>query len=1132
MNEQRTSLEQHRTVIAPFDIQLLNEVYIQIHGAEAFYPSPRSLTDLVAEEAEIDSIFFIDQSLPNPVAVTVTIREESLLVGCSCSFSGPKLCQFQAKALYNIVKKPDLRLFFDKQVRNEKLKKFAEPYGLENEKELEQYFELALASDRLSIKPRLKGLIPVTKESNLQLREQLTKAHKPARLLNADTEKKEHFLVLRQHKYYRHLLVQLAEAEITASGKIRAPIQQLASAEFVWKAEDPAEAKFYTAVSLFENPVQKEPSQFLIDGLKLILKNPLNLRIYQHFLNISEGLIPKALKQMHFGEVLSDLKLSVSKEGAFHTIRAWISINDINTPLEDVELKFDYFVDLGGELHLIGNLNTLKLFTLFKQNDYELKVHESKFAEFRESFLAKLEEDVSVRYTYLKPATAEQLKENSFDEPPRKLVYLTDSDPYIDLEPVMRYGREEIAILSRRQIYASGIHGDAFYVQRDNQAEFEFISQLARQHPNFLEQLEDGIPYFYLRKDRFLQEDWFLNAFEEWEKMGIEVLGFNKIRNNKLSQYKAKVGVQIKSGLNWFNVDVEVKYGKKKASLKQIQKAVKNKSKYVQLDDGTLGLLPDEWLEKLKRFFDATDYMDDAFAIPKSNFLLINQLFEEEVLPNDIRIELDELHHSLNSFESIKEVEVPAGFRGELREYQQQGLNWLNFLDDYNFGACLADDMGLGKTVQVIAFILLQKQKRGPSCNLLVVPTSLIFNWQQEIAKFAPDLTAYTLHGAGRVTEISSLADYDIVITTYGTLLSDINILKKFDFNYAVLDESQNIKNPESQRYKAARLLKARNRIILTGTPVENNTFDLYAQLSFACPGLLGSKQYFRDVYSTPIDKFEDRTRATELQNLIKPFILRRTKKQVAAELPEKTEMILYCEMQEPQRKVYERYEQEIRDYIEGIPNDDIAKNAIHVLRSLTKLRQICDSPLLLHEPMLDEIGSSKIEALLEQISAKSNNHKILVFSQFVTMLDLVKKELEKRNISFSYLSGATRDRQSAVEAFQNNAGVRVFLVSLKAGGTGLNLTKADYVYLLDPWWNPAVESQAIDRVYRIGQKKKVVAVRMICPNTVEEKILQLQESKSLLAEKLIDAEGSFFQSLTKQDLLKLLSPTVPKSLR
>ena len=323
-------------------------------------------------------------------------------------------------------------------------------------------------------------------------------------------------------------------------------------------------------------------------------------------------------------------------------------------------------------------------------------------------------------------------------------------------------------------------------------------------------------------------------------------------------------------------------------------------------------------------------------------------------------------------------------------------------------------------------------------------------------------------------------------------------------------------------------MLQSKNKIVLTGTPIENNTFDLYGQLSFACPGLLGNQQYFKDIYSQPIDKFGDTKRAIELQQKINPFILRRTKKQVATELPEKTEMIIYCEMGIEQRKVYDAYEKEFRNYLLHRPEEDLPRESMHVLQGLTKLRQICNSPALLKDDAFYGDTAAKIEVLLEQIESKHRHHKILVFSQFVGMLELIRNELTAKYIPFEWLTGHTKNRAAAVNAFQNNHDIRVFLISLKAGGTGLNLTEADYVYLVDPWWNPAVENQAIDRCYRIGQDKHVVAVRLICPDTIEEKIMKMQADKKELVGDLIKTDVNILKRLTKKDLIELTTVARP----
>jgi SNF2 family DNA or RNA helicase len=688
----------------------------------------------------------------------------------------------------------------------------------------------------------------------------------------------------------------------------------------------------------------------------------------------------------------------------------------------------------------------------------------------------------------------------------------------------MRYGEAEIPIRSQRQVYQLDSKGNEFMIYRDHHEETAVTSLLIKQHPFLKEQLTNGLHYFYLHKKRFLEADWFLNVFEEWERNDITILGFNELTGNKLNPNKVKVTIQVISGINWFNTLIEVRFGKNKAVLKNVYRAIRNKTKFVRLDDGSQGILPAEWLEKFTNYFNAGEIInDDTIQTPKSNFTAIEKYYEEKLWSEEVKKEISNYRKKLDDFENIRSVKIPEALNATLRPYQKKGLNWLNFLDEFNFGGCLADDMGLGKSLQIIAFILSQRTKVAKNVNLLIVPTSLVFNWQAEVAKFAPSIRIKTVYGVKRKKRSSDWDDYEIILTTYGTLLSDINVLKAYEFNYIFLDESQNIKNPESQRYKAVRVLNSRNKIAITGTPIENNTFDLYGQLSFACPGLLGSKRYFRDIYSTPIDRFKDGRRAMELQHIVKPFILRRTKQQVAKELPEKTEMVLYCTMKPEQQKIYDAYEKEFREFVSATDNEELKKSPMNVLKGLTTLRQICDSPLLLSDRKLTGDSSAKIDTLVEQIENKRTDHKILVFSQFVSMLDLIKKELVERDISFSYLTGQITRREEVINEFQNNPEIRVFLISLKAGGTGLNLTAADYVYLVDPWWNPAVENQAIDRCHRIGQDKHIVAIRLICEGTVEEKIMKLQASKRELIHELIKPDGTFVKSFNKDELLSIL---------
>lgn len=930
-------------------------------------------------------------------------------------------------------------------------------------------------------------------------------------------------VVLKEYKYHRQLCIELYQAGLTKGGKIKNPLSYINPLDAALKTVDPEELRFFSAISRFQNNPTAAKSSMDIETLKVIIKNPLQLKFFYHNPEFSPQVAAGSIHEVKVGHILNNLTLMVNKSGSFYQFTSYINIEGRSYPLQELDIRYDYFILRDDILYLLGNFHILKVVQFFRQNRSGLELHESKFKEFQQHVLSKLENHVSVVYTHIQAATNEQKTETGIDDAMEKLIYLSEMGQYIQINPVMKYGAVEIPVRSQKQIYAKDAAGEVVMVQRNDREEDRFMAMLIRQLPDVDEQLENDFSYFYMHRQKFLSEDWFLNAFEQWRQQGITVLGFNQLRGNKLNGNKAEITVQVTSGLNWFNADLDVRFGKKKAALKQLQRSVRNNNRFVQLDDGTVGILPEEWMNKLAACFNAGEIVDDQLIVPKVNFSSVAQLYKAEELDEKVQQELALYQKKFLNFGGIKEVEVPEELHATLRSYQRHGLNWLNFLDDFNFGGCLADDMGLGKTLQVIAFILLQRKKVGVNCNLIVVPTSLLFNWQAEVQKFAPSIKMKMIYGPDRIKLMKDIDRYEIVLTSYGTLLSDIGWLKNHTFNYVFLDESQNIKNIESQRYQAVRMLKSRNKIAITGTPVENNTLDLYAQLSFTCPGLLGSKQSFRDLFSIPVDQFKSSRRLKELQQRIAPFILRRTKKEVAPELPEKTEIVLYCPMEESQRKVYDAYENEIRNYIEGKTDEDLSNNTMYILKGLTHLRQICDAPELLKDESLQGEGSAKMNVLMEQIENNAPGHKILVFSQFVSMLDLIRKELQSRNIEFEYLTGSTKNREEVVNNFQNNPDVRVFLISLKAGGTGLNLTEADYVYLVDPWWNPAVENQAIDRSYRIGQKKNVVAVRLICPDTVEEKIMKLQKTKRSLSDDLIQSETSFFKSMTKDDWLSVL---------
>jgi SNF2 family DNA or RNA helicase len=403
------------------------------------------------------------------------------------------------------------------------------------------------------------------------------------------------------------------------------------------------------------------------------------------------------------------------------------------------------------------------------------------------------------------------------------------------------------------------------------------------------------------------------------------------------------------------------------------------------------------------------------------------------------------------------------------------------------------------------------------------MPTSLIYNWIAEAEKFAPELKILVHTGTFRNKAVERFMEYDVVFTTYGITRVDIDLIKNLYFEYIILDESQNIKNPASKSYKAVKQLKAKHKLILSGTPVENSVNDLWTQMSFINPGLLGNQHYFQSDFVTPIEKKKDEEKARKLQVLIKPFVLRRTKDQVATELPEKTEQLFFCQMSEEQAQYYEKVKSQYRnELLMSIESGTYSRSHVQVLQGLTKLRQIANHPQMIDNSY--EGDSSKFENVIHTLeNVLSRGHKVLVFSQFVKQLEIYRNYFDGENIPYAYLDGATRNRGDVVNEFRENPDIKLFLISIKAGGVGLNLTEADYVFILDPWWNPAVEQQAIDRTHRIGQDKKVFIYKFITKDSVEEKILALQNRKKSVAESLITTEESFVKSLTAEDIREIL---------
>ena len=712
---------------------------------------------------------------------------------------------------------------------------------------------------------------------------------------------------------------------------------------------------------------------------------------------------------------------------------------------------------------------------------------------------------------------------NHFDGKPTLHLLLQEKNDYLIFVPVFQYQHYEVKPNDKETILiADG--AKIKLIKRDIEKEQEFLKKITSLHSNFIK--TENSFNMVLKGSDVLKNNWFFLFMDAMRDAEIPVVGFDVLKNFRFNTSKPKTRIYISSDVDWFDAKVNVVFGDQQVTIEEIKRALTNKQQFVQLNDGTLGILPEEWLKKYSLLFKVGEGKLDKLRLSKFHLSVIDELYNG-IDETEVMIKLEEKYERLRSFNRINEVNPPHQLAEILRPYQVAGYHWLNYLNEVGWGGILADDMGLGKTIQALSCLQLYKDQQTKMSALVVCPTTLMFNWENEIKKFTPNLTYLIHHGGDRIRNKSIFEKYDVVITTYGTLRSDIKFMVENELDYIVLDESQAIKNPQSKVTKAACLINAKNRLCMSGTPLQNNTFDIYAQMNFLNPGMLGSIEFFRNEFATPIDKFGEQEQKEHLKKILYPFILRRTKEQVAKDLPDKTETILFCEMEQEQRSIYDAFRNDYRNKILGVISEQgIQKSQLTILQGLMKLRQICDSPAIMNEPDPYPNASVKLDEIAREISENIGNHKALVFSQFLGMLALIREKLVELNVKFEYFDGSTSaiDREKAIQSFQKNDEVRVFLISLKAGGVGLNLTAADYVYIVDPWWNPAVEQQAIDRTHRIGQTKNIFAYRMICKDTIEDKILQLQDKKRTLARDLVSDDTGFVKSLTREDVEYLFS--------
>ena len=585
------------------------------------------------------------------------------------------------------------------------------------------------------------------------------------------------------------------------------------------------------------------------------------------------------------------------------------------------------------------------------------------------------------------------------------------------------------------------------------------------------------------------------------------IIGTDRLRKYNIKAVKPKISGRFSYNLDYFEGEVEVEIEGEKFSIQQLLNNYK-KDEYIVLSDGTNALINREYIEKLQRIFKEED--GDKIKVSFFDMPIVQDMIDEKAFENDFMGNKD-FFEGINKL-SIENAEYPK-LNATLRDYQKYGYKWLKYLTDNSLGACLADDMGLGKTLQAIALLSkLHEEKKKKS--MVIMPKSLIYNWENEIKKFSTKLKVGVYYGINR--DFSSLKKVDVILTTYGTIRNDIENLLEEKFDMLILDESQNIKNVNSQTTKAVLLLNAKKRVALSGTPIENNLLELYSLFRFLNPEMFGSVQRFTNNYIVPIQKYSDTSTIEELKKKIYPFLLRRVKKEVLKDLPDKIEKLVYVDMNNEHRKFYEERRKYYYSLLEKNTLNQGNFDKFFVLQAINELRHIVSSPELESKKII----SSKKEVLIENVvEAIENNHKVLIFVNYLSSIESICDSLKENKIKYLKMTGQTKDRQNLVDKFQNDSRYKVFVMTLKTGGVGLNLVSADTIFIYDPWWNTTVENQAIDRAYRLGQDKTVFAYKMIMRNTIEEKILKLQEIKNKLLDDLISEDNLSTKNLSKSDI-------------
>lgn len=791
----------------------------------------------------------------------------------------------------------------------------------------------------------------------------------------------------------------------------------------------------------------------------------------------------------------------------------WVSI-------DDNEMELSYF-NRNHFLLEYGNIYYFLSTADYQILDWLQDIKPERFGDQPAKFTSQIIKQLEPKYLVKKDGIFDK---KVIEVEPVNCIYLSEinSGSFLMLTPRWKY--EDVLVEGDfKEEHELTIGGELYCIKRNQEAEQRFSNAIKEMHPNFAKQLNG---YYYLSFDEAKKKNWFLKTYHQFLEDNVELIGMDMLHHFRYSQHAIKTDLtNIKTTDYLIEADIEISFGEEKINPNEIQKILYNNQKNILLKDNSIGILDDEWIANYSAVIKHGKIEKNKISFPQWLLISAKEIAQLQALKFVIN---DDWWNKWKQWQDLSQTvyQVPKIVNANLRPYQQKGYEWMSLLAEIHAGVCLADDMGLGKTLQTICFLASQLEKHPTEKSIIVCPGSLIYNWQLEIEKFCPTMTSFIYYGNNRKIDDFMVQKSNVLITAYSTLRADIDKLKNVFWNTIVLDESHNIKTLYAQATKAVYQVIAKHKIALSGTPIINNTFDLYAQLNYLLPGFLGSQEFFRKEYVLPIDRDKNADKIEALQRLTNPFILRRTKAQVATDLPEKTELVLWCEMEEAQQEVYNTVKDSIRKSVFlNIKNDGLNKSKLSVLQGIIKLRQACCSPLLLKDDSYSITSSIKIDVLVDELLNNLSNNKVLVFSQFKEMLHLIAAQLQQNNIPFYHFDGDTKveDRRDLVAQFQEeNNTTNVFLMSLKTGNAGITLTAADYVFLVDPWWNSAIEQQAIDRTHRIGQTKNVFAYKMICRNTIEEKIVDIQNRKKTTSDALISEEEGFVKNLTQDDIAYL----------